>query len=130
MVAPKSFSVSTIQTRKKLPVSFACALARTSLSASSSYRLAWATYRRRKCPMVRSWICTHWKRDNEDIFIVFYIFVGKTPSSGLGIQNGNDLLMVRSFSGRFWKFSTEAGYRDRTKSPTEIRCVAVRLTKE
>src|SRR5260370_12860019 len=92
MLAPKSFSVSTIQTRKKLPVSFACALARTSLSASSSYRLARPTYRRRKFPMGRSCICTHWKRDNEDIFIVFYIFFGKTPSSGLGIQTANDLI--------------------------------------
>src|SRR5438876_516982 len=34
-------------------------------------------------------------------------------------------LMVRSFSGRFWKFSTEAGHRDRTKSPTEIRGAVV-----
>ncbi len=39
-------------------------------------------------------------------------------------------LMVRSFSERFWKFSTEAGHTNRTKSPTGIRCAVVRLTKE
>ncbi len=40
------------------------------------------------------------------------------------------ILMVRSFSERFWKFSTEAGHTNRTKSPTGIRCAVVRLTKE
>src|SRR5258707_9994947 len=42
---------------------------------------------------------------------------------GMNVTMSDGLyLMVRSFSERFWKFSTEAGHTNRTKSPTGIRC--------